>query len=118
MRARKHHVAHFDVTLGRLIEARCDHFADVPGNGFADFFRALVDKEDQKYSFGMIDRDAFCNRVQQGGLSGACGSHDQGTLAVPDWSYEIDCAARELVARLRRTPSLQCQATVRIRSSQ
>ena len=55
-------------------------------------------------AFGMIDRDAFGDRVQQHRLAGARRRDDQRALPVADRRDQIDGAPRELGAALRRRP--------------
>ena len=47
-RALQRHVRHVHVTLGRLIEARRDHFAASPRDHLAHFFRTLVDEQHEQ----------------------------------------------------------------------
>ena len=66
----------------------------------------------------MIDRDAFGDRVQQRRLAGARRRDDQRALAVADRRDEIDRAAGQLGAALRRTSRLEIQLPLGIRRGQ
>ena len=78
----------------------------------------LVDEQDEQRRVRMIDRDAFGDRVQQRRLAGARRRDDQRALAVADRRDQIDRAARELGAALRRTSRLHEQLPLRIRRGQ
>ena len=115
VRAIEHHLGDFDVPLRGLVEARRNDFAHAPRDGLAHFLGTLVDEEDEQRRVGMVDRDAFGDAVQQRRLAGARRRDDQRALAVADRRDQIDRAANELRARLRRTPGLHEQLALGVR---
>ena len=82
--ALEHHLRDIGVAFRGLIEARCDDLAVAPRDHLADFFGALIDEEHEQDGIGVIDGDAFGDRLQQHRLAGACGRHDERPLAVAD----------------------------------
>ena len=63
-----------------------------------DFFRALVDEQNDEDDLGMVGRDGVGDRLHQHGLAGAGRSDDQAALALADGAEQIHDAAGDGLA--------------------
>ena len=63
-----------------------------------DFFRALVDEQDDEDDFGMVGGDGVGDGLQQHGLAGAGRSDDEAALAFADGGEQIHDAAADALA--------------------
>ena len=77
-----HHLGHLHVTRGRFVEGRADHFALHRALHVGDFFRPLVDQQNDQSDFRMIGRDGVGDGLQQHRLTGTRRSNDQAALAL------------------------------------
>ncbi len=62
-----------------------------------DFFRTLVDQEDDQVALGMVLGDRLRDVLQQHGLAGARRRDDQRALALADRRDDVDDAARTVL---------------------
>ena len=83
------HVGHLHVPLGRLVEGGGDDLALDRALHVGDFFRTLVDEQDDEHDIGMIGGDGVGDVLQQHSLAGAGRSDDQPALAFAQRSEQI-----------------------------
>ena len=92
------HFGHLHVARGGLVEGGTDDFAAHAALHVGDFFRTLVDQQNDQRDFGMIGGDGVGDALQQHRLTGARRSHDQAALALADGRQQIHHAAGVIVA--------------------
>src|SRR6185437_8978107 len=114
----QHDLRDFHMSLRRLVEARRHDLANAPGDCLAHFLGTFVDEKNEQHGVGVIHRHAFGDRMEQRRLAGAGRCDDECTLSVADRRNEIDRAARELGAALRRTAGLHEQLSFWVRRRQ
>ena len=83
------HLRDLDVARGRLIERGTDHLALDRAQHIRDFLGALVDQQDDEDNFGMIPGDAVGDPLQDHGLAGEWGCHDEAALTSADGREQI-----------------------------
>ena len=79
-----HHFRHLNVARRGFIEGRADHLALHGALHVRDFFRTLVNQQNDQHNFGMIGGDGVGDVLQQHRLAGARRSDDQTALAFAD----------------------------------
>src|SRR5208283_5543316 len=84
------HFRNLDMALRRLIEGRTDDFTLDGALHVRDFFRALVDEENDKSDFRMIDGDGIGDGLQHHGLAGARWRVDQAALTFADRAEQVE----------------------------
>ena len=108
-----HHFGDLHVAGGGLVEGRADDFAFHRALHVGDFFRALVDQQNDQDDFRMICGDRVGDVLQQHRLAGARRSDDQAALAFADRRQQIHDAGADVLAR-----GLELQALLRIQRRQ
>ena len=93
-RAFERDLGDLDVAFGPVVEARSGHFAEARRLHLRHFLRALVDEEDEDSGVRMILRDSLGDRLKDHGLAGLRGRDDEGPLAHPHGTDEIDDPVR------------------------
>ncbi len=88
-----------DMTVGRLVEGRCDHFGIDAAHHVGDFLGTLVDEEYHDISLGVIFGDSVGNILKKNSLAGLGRRHDQTTLPLADRREHVDYAGREIGRR-------------------
>ncbi len=63
-----------------------------------DFFRTLVDQQNDQHDFRMVGGDGVGDRLQQHGLAGARRRDDQTALALADGGEQVHHAAGDVLA--------------------
>ncbi len=113
LRLLDHHLCHLYVTRSRLIEGRADHFSLDTALHVRNFFRTLVDQQNDQHDLRMVRRNAVRDRLQQHRLAGTRRSHDQSTLSLAHWGQQVHHATGDVLAhRLHLYPLLgieRCQ---------
>jgi hypothetical protein len=105
-----HHLGDLHVARRRLVKGRAYHLALHAALHVRDFFRALVDQQNDQHDLRMVGRDGVRDRLQQHRLAGARRSHDQPALALADRRQQVHHAARDVLAdRLHLHPLLRVQ---------
>jgi hypothetical protein len=86
------------VALRRLVEGRRNHLAADRALHVGDFFRPLVDEQDDQVDLGMVLGDAVGDALQQHGLAGARRCDDEAALTLAERRQQIHDAAGEVLA--------------------
>ena len=108
----QHHFGDLNVTLRRLIESRADDLALHRAGHVSDFFRALVDEQNDQSDFGMIDGDGIGDGLQHHGLASARRSDDQASLAFADGAEKIeDATSHVFLGRFHFEATLRVQGS-------
>ena len=89
----ENHFSDLNVALGRLIEGGVDDFAFDGALHVRDFFRTLVDEQDDQGDFGVVGGYRVGDRLQHHGLAGTRWRDDQSALAFADGAEHIEDAA-------------------------
>jgi hypothetical protein len=84
----------------------------------AHFLGAFIHEEYEKLHVRLVYRDSFDHRLQQHGLASACGSNDESALSIPNWSNQIDGAARQFRPSLGWSPRLERELAIRVRCNE
>ena len=105
-----HHFGDLHVAGGRLVKGRRDDFALDRALHVGDFFRALVDEQDDQHDFRMVRRDRVGDGLQQHRLAGARRRDDQAALAFAERRQQIHDAGADVLAH-----RLQLDALLRIK---
>ena len=94
-----HHLGDLHVALRRLVERRRDDFALDRALHVGDFFRPLVDQQDDEVDLGVVGGDAVGDVLQQHRLAGARRRDDQAALPLADRDHQVHDARRQVVGR-------------------
>ena len=94
-----HHLGDLHVAGGGLVEGGTDHFALDRALHVGDFFRTLVDQQNDQSDFRMIGGDRVGDVLQQHRLTGARRRNDQTALALADRREQVHHAAGVVFAR-------------------
>ncbi len=92
-----HHLGDLHVALRRLVEGGRDHFALDGSLHVGNFFRPLVDQQDDQEHLGMVRRDRLRDVLQQHRLAGPRRRDDQAALALADRRHQIHDPRREVL---------------------
>ena len=92
------HLGDLDVACGGLVEGGADDFALDAALHVGDFFRALVDEQNDEDDLGVVGGDGVGDGLQQHGLAGARRRDDQAALALADGGEQIHDAAGDVLA--------------------
>ena len=93
------HLGDLHVALRRLVERRRDDLALDRALHVGDFFRPLVDEQDDQVDLGMVGGDAVGDVLQQHRLAGARRRDDQAALPLADRDHQVHDARRQVVGR-------------------
>src|ERR1700687_4381505 len=92
------HLGDLDVARGGLVEGGADDFALDRALHVGDFFRTLVDEQDDEHHLGMVGGDGVGDVLQQHGFAGAGRSDDQSALALADGNQHVHDTGAHVVA--------------------
>ncbi len=92
-----HHLGDLHVALRRLVERRRDHLAVDRSLHVGDFFRTLVDQQDDQVDLGVVLRHRLRDGLQQHGLAGARRRDDQSALALAERRHQVHDARRQVL---------------------
>ena len=94
----KHDACNFDMAVGRFVEGGCYHFRVDAAAHVGNLLGSLVDEQDHDVDFRMIFGDGVGNVLEQDGLTGFGGRHNQGALSLADGGEHIYHAGGYVVA--------------------
>jgi len=92
------HLGDLDMAGGGLVEGGGDDFTFYGALHVGDFFRALVDEEDDEDYFRMVGGDGVGDGLEEHGLAGARRSYDEAALAFADGGEQVHDAAGGVLA--------------------
>ena len=92
----KHQSGNLDVAFGRLIKGRGNNLGVDVTRHVGNFFRALVDEQDEKICVGMIFGNCVGYIFEQHGFTGLRRRYDKSALTFADGREHIDYARREI----------------------
>ncbi len=87
------HVGHLDVTVGRLVECRCDDFCVDAALHIGDLLGSFVDKQDDHIDLGVVVGDGIGYLLEQYGLTCFWRCDDECALTFADRCKHVDDAA-------------------------
>src|SRR6185437_13569018 len=92
-----HHLRHLYVAGCRLVKGRRDHLAFHRALHVRNFFRTLVNQQNDEHDFRMIGGDGVGDVLQDHGLAGPRRRNDQAALAFADGREQVHHARGEVV---------------------
>ncbi len=94
-----HHFGHRDVTRRRLVEGRGNDLALHAALHVGDFFRALVDQQNDQEHFRVVGFDRLGDVLHDDGLTRPRLGDDERALALADRRDDVDDAAGLVLER-------------------
>jgi hypothetical protein len=94
-----HHLGDLDVADGRFVEGGGDHLALHRTLHVGDFFRPLVDQQDDEVAFGMVGGDRLGDVLHHDRLADPGRGDDQAALALAEGGNDVDDPARAILQR-------------------
>src|SRR5690606_33180035 len=94
------HLGHLDVAGGGFIEGGGDDLAAHRALHFSDFFRTLVDQQDDHYGVGIIGGDGMRDVLHHHGLARFGAGHDEGALAFAQRREDVEDASGDVLFAL------------------
>ena len=92
----EHHTRHLHVPVGGFVEGGADHLGlRATGLHVGDFFRPLVDEQDDERDLGMILDDRVGELLQQDRLATLGRGHDEGALSLAEGRDDVADAGRD-----------------------
>ena len=87
-----HHFGNLNVTRSFFVECACHNFNTRWSVAFeiGDFFRTLIDQQNDCVNIGMIGRDCICNLLKNDCLSSARRRDNQSALTESEWRDHVD----------------------------
>ena len=92
------HFGDLHMPLGRFIEGGTDHFGAAAGAlHVGDFFRALVDEQDEQIRLGIVLQNRVGELLHQHGFAGARRRDDQAARAFADRANQVEHARGKFI---------------------
>ena len=85
-----HHFGHLHMAHRRFVEGRRNDFALYRALHIGDFFRPLINQQDDEIAFGMIGGNRLGDVLEKNRLAGARRRNDQRALALANGCHNID----------------------------
>ena len=94
-----HHFCNLHVPGRGLVKGGRNHLALDGALHIGDFFRALVNEQNDQHHFRMVGGDRVGHVLQQHGLAGAWRRDDQAALPFANRSQQVHHSGADILAR-------------------